>query len=292
MCFAFIGIFFGLKNSVNIVSVIPLLGTFAMVALRLIPYLNLIAGDAVAIARYMPDTKIVYNLLCQPIEGRKDGEKTSRDFEKEIAFHKVSFRHEGMIDPLLKDLSFNIQKGKMTAIVGPSGSGKTTIVNLLLRLYEPHEGQIFIDGTDVWDLTAESYLSKVGYVSQETFIFNGTIGENICFGRANYSKEEVIQAAKLANAHEFISGTEHGYGTKVGDAGMKLSGGQRQRLAIARAMLRAPQILILDEATSSLDNISEKIIQEAINNISQNTTVLIIAHRLSTVQHADKIIVL
>ena len=193
---------------------------------------------------------------------------------------------------LLKGITFSIKKREVTAIVGPSGAGKSTIVNLLLRLYEVNKGRIAIDRVDLREMTAESYLSKIGYVSQETFIFNGTIGDNIRFGLDHVSPEEIIEAAKVANAHEFILSSEKKYETVVGDAGIKLSGGQRQRIAIARAMLRKPEIIILDEATSSLDNISERAVQEAIYKISQHTTVLIIAHRLSTIQKADKIIVL
>ncbi|MCA9399277.1 MAG: ATP-binding cassette domain-containing protein, partial [Candidatus Omnitrophica bacterium] len=189
-------------------------------------------------------------------------------------------------------VSFSLEKGKTLAIVGPSGSGKSTIISLLFRLYDIREGNISIDGYDIKTLKTESFLSNFGYVGQETFIFNGTIAENIQFGLEGCSQENVIEAAKLANAHEFILETENGYQTIVGDAGMKLSGGQRQRIAIARAMLRKPQILILDEATSSLDNISEKAVQEAINQVSRFTTTLIVAHRLSTVQKADKILVL
>jgi ABC-type multidrug transport system fused ATPase/permease subunit len=161
-----------------------------------------------------------------------------------------------------------------------------------LRLYEPRQGTIAIDGTAIPEFTLPSYLNAIGYVSQETFIFNGTIRENIVFGNEATTDAEVEAAARLANAHDFILATEQGYATVVGDAGVKLSGGQRQRIAIARAILRKPQIFIFDEATSSLDQVSERMVQDAINKISRHTTVLIIAHRLSTVQNADKIIVL
>jgi len=197
-----------------------------------------------------------------------------------------------MREYLLKDISFEIEKKKMTAVVGPSGSGKTTIVNLLLKLYSINKGRITIDETDIFDYSNESYLKKIGYVSQETFIFNDTIRENIRFGMENCSEESIIEAAKLAHAHDFIINMPGGYDTVVGDAGMKLSGGQRQRIAIARAMVKKPEILVLDEATSSLDNIAEKKVQEAINQVSQHTTVLVIAHRLSTIKNADKIVVL
>ncbi|MBI4309257.1 MAG: ATP-binding cassette domain-containing protein, partial [Candidatus Omnitrophica bacterium] len=173
-----------------------------------------------------------------------------------------------------------------------SGSGKTTVINLLLKLYRPDKGSIKIDGENISEFDNKTYLSRIGYVSQETFIFNTSIKENIRFGMEDCAGPMIEEAAKLANAHDFIMDTPHGYDTVVGDSGIKLSGGQRQRVAIARAMLRKPEIIVFDEATSSLDNISEKKIQKAINNISKHATVMVIAHRLSTVQNADKIIIL
>ena len=292
LAFGVIGIVLNVKQSGNIVNLIPLLGTFGMVALRLIPYVNLVGNDIVAIARFMPDTKIVYDTLNTNMNELSVGTKMLPDFKNEIRFNQVWFKHKGVEESLLKGISFSIPKRKMTAIVGPSGSGKSTIVNLLLRLYETQKGAITIDGIDIRELKIDSYLDKIGYVSQETFIFNGTIADNIRFGLQKASDNDIIQAAKLANAHDFILAAEHGYDAIVGDAGVKLSGGQRQRIAIARAMLRKPQIMVLDEATSSLDNISERVVQEAIENISHHTTVLVIAHRLTTVQKADQIIVL
>ncbi len=197
-----------------------------------------------------------------------------------------------MQECLLKGVTFAIMKKKITAIVGLSGAGKTTLVNLLLKLYQPTTGEIKIDGVNVFDYTNKSYLNKIGYVSQETFILNDTINANIRFGMEECDDDMVIEAAKLANANEFIINMENAYDTVVGDSGMKLSGGQRQRIAIARAVLRKPEILVLDEATSSLDNIAENNVQKAINQISRNTTVVVIAHRLSTIQNADKIVVL
>jgi ATP-binding cassette, subfamily B, bacterial len=289
---ALAGIAFSFQGSGNILPMVPLLGTFVAVASRLLPYLNLVGNDLVNISRFIPDTKIVYNILTEEINEIKDGIDNLDCFNREIVFDDVRFQYDGMDEDLLKGVSFNIEKNKMTAIVGASGSGKSTIVSLLLRLYEVQKGKITIDGLNIINLTSESYLRKIGYVSQETFIFNGTIEDNIRFGLDDCSEKEIVEAAKLANAHDFIVKAEHSYKTIVGDAGIKLSGGQRQRVAIARAMLRRPQIMVLDEATSALDNISEKAVQEAINNIARNTTVVIIAHRLSTVQDADKIIVL
>ncbi len=292
ICVGGAGIFLFSRFHGDILPLLPALGTFVGVASRLFPYINLIGSDIVAIARYMPDTKIVYSTLEEKTRVLSQGKISLTEFKDEIKFNKVWFRYDGQEEWLLEDLSLRIPQNKVTAIVGSSGSGKSTIVALLLKLYEVHKGAITIDGINLSEISPESYLIKIGYVSQETFIFNGTIAENIRFGDSKGTRDDIVEAAKLANAHEFISRTEDGYETTVGDAGMKLSGGQRQRLAIARAILRKPQILILDEATSSLDTVSERLVQEAINKISRKTTTLIIAHRLSTVLHADRIIVL
>lgn len=287
-----VGVIFSLKLPFDILRLIPVLGTFVAVASRLMPYLNLVGNDVVNIARFIPDSKIVYDILTAMLGSGQDGNKPLESFEKEIRFNEVCFKYEGMEEDLLKKISFSVQKNKITAIVGPSGSGKTTIVNLLLRFYEPSQGVILIDGRNIQEFVLESYLKKIGYVSQENFAFNGTIEENIRFGDSQYTREQIQEAAKLAQAHNFIMQTEKGYQTIVGDAGLKLSGGQRQRIAIARVILRHPKIIIFDEATSSLDSISEKLVRQAINQITQFMTIIIIAHRLSTVQTADKIIVL
>ncbi len=293
MIFAILGIVVSIGQHSNILPFLPLLATFSTVASRLFPYMNLVGGDIVSIARFTPDVRIVYDLLNEPVSVQSfwNGKKELKEFARDVVFNNVWFKHEAAEEFLLKDLNLRIEKRKITAIVGPSGSGKTTIINLLLRLYEVGKGAIAIDGENIKEISRESYLGKIGYVSQESFVFNGTIRENIEFGtRATF--DEIVEASKLANAHEFISASENGYDTIVGDSGMKISGGQRQRLAIARAMLRKPQILILDEATSSLDNVSERAVQEAINRVAAHTTILIVAHRLSTIQNADKIIVL
>lgn len=276
----------------EVIFFLPAMGTFVAAASRLVPYINLIGSDILTFAHYMPDCKVVYDVLNEPMRHYREGTKTLDAFRERITFERVSFHYEGMTENVLDNLSFSIPKNQVTAIVGASGEGKSTIVSLLLGLYRPNEGSIKMDGIDICELTDASYLSKIGFVSQETFLFNGSIRDNICFGDDRFSEHDIREAAQLASAHDFILATEHGYDSIVGDAGVKLSGGQRQRIAIARAILRKPEILILDEATSSLDNISERAIQEAINTIAKKTTVLIIAHRMSTVQNADKIIVL
>lgn len=219
----------------------------------------------------------------------EDGIKI-KTFEKGISFKNVSFKYEEEL--ILKNISFDLQKGKTIALVGMSGGGKSTIADLVPRFYDPFGGQITIDGVDLKDCTLNSVRKKMGIVTQESILFNDTILSNIAFGIENPPQEEVIKAAKIANAHEFIMTTPKGYQTVIGEDGSKLSGGQRQRLSIARAVMKNPDILILDEATSALDSHSEKQVQEAITNLMSHRTSLVIAHRLSTIQHADEILVI
>ncbi len=211
-------------------------------------------------------------------------------FTEQIEFSHVSFGYGGK--PVLQDISFTIEKGKTVALVGPSGGGKSTLADLLPRFYDPTGGAIYIDGHDIREYTMESVRDKIGVVTQESILFNDTIFNNIAFNKTDATEEEVIAAAKIANAHEFIINAENGYQTVIGDRGGKLSGGQRQRLSIARAILKNPPILILDEATSALDTESEKLVQEALTNLMRIRTSVVIAHRLSTIQHADEILVL
>ena len=188
-------------------------------------------------------------------------------------------------------INIKLEKGKVLAIVGMSGAGKTTFVSLLPRFYDPDKGAILIDAKDIRDFTVESLRGHIGIVSQETILFNDTVRNNIAFGKPDARLDNVIKAAKAANAHDFIMKMPKNYETVIGDRGIKLSGGEKQRLAIARALFKDPPILILDEATSQLDTESEKLVQEAINRLMANRTVFVIAHRLSTVEHADKIAV-
>ncbi len=289
---AVVGIILSLGPTESLIAAIPVYGTFIIVASRLFPSTQNIGTGFMVIVQRMKNMEIVYDLCVANHKEVQEGTKELNRFSDAITFENVWFRHDPSGDDLLKGLSFSIKKKQVTAIVGESGSGKTTIVNLLLKLYQPTKGEIKIDGVNIFDYTNNSYLGRIGYVSQETFLFNDTIRENIVFGMDDCTDSMVIEAAKQANAHEFIKDMKNGYDTVVGDSGIKISGGQRQRIAIARAMLRKPEILLLDEATSSLDNIAEKNVQEAINIVSKNTTVLVIAHRLSTIQNADKIVVL
>ena len=210
-------------------------------------------------------------------------------FNKSVEFKKVHFQYEEQ--EVLSDINLVIEKGKSIALVGHSGGGKSTLADLLPRFYDVTKGEILVDGIDVRNVTLSDLRALIGVVTQESVLFNDSVLNNICFG-GNYSKEAVIEAAKIANAHEFIMQLPQGYETVIGDKGDKLSGGQRQRLCIARAVLKNPAILILDEATSALDTASEKLVQEALQKVMSNRTSLIIAHRLSTIQHVDEIIVL
>lgn len=208
-----------------------------------------------------------------------------------LRYENVSFSYNG-VEQVLRDISFEVHRGEIVAVVGPSGAGKSTLFDLLPRFYDPQQGRITIDGTDIRELSLSSLRGLLGIVTQETFLFNDTIRNNIAYGLSDVSAERLMEAAKAANAHDFITQFERGYDTVVGNRGVMLSGGQRQRLAIARALLKNPQILIFDEATSALDTESEILVQQAIDNLMANRTTLVIAHRLSTIKNADRILVL
>jgi subfamily B ATP-binding cassette protein MsbA len=212
-------------------------------------------------------------------------------FTREIRFDSVSFAYVAG-EPVLRDVTFAVAPGEVVAIVGPSGAGKSTLVDLIPRFYTPTAGRVLLDGVDTREIELGSLRGLMGIVTQETILFNDTVRSNIAYGMEACPQEELERAARVANAHEFIARLPHGYDTVIGDRGVQLSGGQRQRLAIARALLRDPQILIFDEATSALDTESERLVQEAIDRLLQGRTTFVIAHRLSTIQHADKILVI
>ena len=214
-----------------------------------------------------------------------------KDAKGNLKFDHVSFGYE-KDKPVLRDFTLDVPPGKKVALVGPSGSGKSTIASLLMRFYDVSSGGIFIDGINLKDISMGSLRDNVGIVLQDSFLFSGTIEENIRYGQENATHEEVVAAAKMANAHDFIMELSKGYRSPVGENGVMLSGGQKQRIAIARAILKNPSVLVLDEATSALDTMSEAVVQEALDKLMENRTTVIIAHRLSTVRNADLICVL
>ena len=267
---------------------------FVIVFSRIIPpaqavisaYYNLQKGSAAA--------HRIFEVLDEK-EGITERENAiqKNEFEHSIEYRNVSFAYQSdNKEYVLKNINLTIEKGKTIAVVGPSGAGKTTLVDLLPRFYDCTSGEILIDGIAIKDMNINSLRELSGIVSQESIIFNDSILHNIAFGKRNINKEKIIEAAKIANADEFINQLPNGYYTTIGDRGLSLSGGQRQRISIARAILKNPPILILDEATSALDTESEYYVQEALERVMQNRTSIIIAHRLSTIQHADEIIVM
>ena len=216
--------------------------------------------------------------------------KQLKSFEENIEFRHVRFAYEDAV--ILDDINLVVGKGKTIALVGSSGAGKSTLADLVPRFHDVTGGEVLIDGMNIKDFALQSVRNQMSIVTQEPILFNDTIANNIKLGKPDATEEEIINAAKVANAHQFIINKENGYDTNIGDRGSKLSGGERQRLTIARAVLKNPPVLILDEATSSLDTESERLVQDAINNMMQNRTSIVIAHRLSTIRHADEIIVL
>jgi subfamily B ATP-binding cassette protein MsbA len=219
------------------------------------------------------------------------GARVLDGFETRIVFDRVSFRYPEQEEPVVRDISFDVHRGELVALVGMSGAGKSTLMDLLPRFYDVTSGAITIDGHDVRQVTVASLRGLMGIVTQDTFLFHDTVGYNIGYGRPDAKREDIERAARLAQAHDFIAALPQGYATPVGERGVKLSGGQRQRLAIARAFLKDPPILILDEATSDLDAESEFLVQQALSDLMRGRTVLVIAHRLATVKNADRVLV-
>ncbi|MBU2585743.1 MAG: ATP-binding cassette domain-containing protein, partial [Bacteroidetes bacterium] len=218
--------------------------------------------------------------------------KTFLEFKNKIIFDNVSFYYERNHLEILSNVNFEVNRGEVVALVGPSGAGKTTLVDLIPRFYDVTDGSILIDGIDIREYELKSLRNHIGIVTQDSILFNETIKNNICYGFENPNENEIIEAAKAANAHEFITKFPRGYDTIIGERGLKISGGQRQRLSIARALLKNPPIMIFDEATSALDSESEILVQEAIERMMKNRTTFVIAHRLSTVRKANKIVVI
>lgn len=264
---------------------------YIVVFSQIIPPAKTFAQGFYSIQKGLASAERIFEILdAEEVIEEKPDAKSIGNFEKEILFSKVSFAYNS--EPVLKNIDLKVEKGKLIALVGESGGGKSTMVDLLPRFYDVTHGKLLIDGYDIRDLKIDELRGLMGIVSQESILFNDTVFNNIAFGDISVTEEDVINAAKVANAHEFILNLEKGYQSNIGDRGQTLSGGQRQRLSIARAVLANPPILILDEATSSLDTESEKLVQEALSNVMRDRTSVVIAHRLSTIQHADEIIVL
>jgi ATP-binding cassette subfamily B protein len=235
----------------------------------------------------------VLGLLYQPRAVTERDDATDLEaMNGRVEYDSVSFAYEGESEPALSDVSFEAESGELIGLVGPTGAGKSTVIELLLRFYDINDGTISIDGHDVRDVTLESLRSGIGYIGQEPYLFNGTIRENIAYSEPDADDADVEEAARRAGAHEFIRDLPDAYETHVGERGVKLSGGQRQRISIARAVLDDPAVLILDEATSHVDNETEALIQNRLEDLVADRTTFAIAHRLSTVRHADQILVL
>lgn len=274
----------GIITFADFVTYMLFIGTFISPIKRLINFMEQLQSGMTGFKRFT-------ELMDQKPEPENGNAISLSGVEGHIVFDNVSFTY-GDGKEVLKNINLDIPSGKTIALVGPSGGGKTTICHLVPHFYPLDTGSITIDGINIKDIKYESLRSNIGIVQQDVFLFHGTIKENIAYGDLNASDEEIIEAAKKANIHEFVMSLEEGYETNIGERGVKLSGGQKQRLSIARVFLKNPKILILDEATSALDNTTEVLIQEALNALSKNRTTLVVAHRLSTIKNADEIIVI
>lgn len=264
---------------------------FMTLVMTLLPPLKQLSQAPTTAQQSLAAAERLFEVLDEPTEDVLDrGTRIVETFDRSVEFEDVSFAYD--IEPVLTDISFGAPKGSIVALVGPSGAGKSTLVDLIPRFYDPTEGRILIDGVDTRDISLRSLRSLTGIVSQDTVLFNDTVRNNVAYASEGFSQEQIERAARAANAHDFIMALPQQYDTVLGERGTRLSGGQRQRLAIARALLVDPPILILDEATSALDTESERLVQEAVDRLLAGRTVFVIAHRLSTITHANVILVL
>jgi subfamily B ATP-binding cassette protein MsbA len=265
---------------------------FLTLVLRLLQPLKQLSAMRTTAQSSLASAERLFEILDSPAEFQRDrGTRDRASFDRDIRFEKVSFAYDG--NPVLSNIDLEVRKGEVVALVGPSGAGKSTLVDLIPRFYEPASGRILLDGVDTREIKLPALRALTGIVSQETVLFNDTARNNIAYGMPDkYTQAQIEAAARAGNAHDFIMELPNGYDTVLGERGTRLSGGQRQRLAIARALLSDPPILILDEATSALDTESERLVQEAVDRLLQGRTVFVIAHRLSTISHADQIIFL
>lgn len=284
-------IFLKTSHPANAAAYVPIIGVFGMGILKLLPCIRNAGRNRLSIWGLLSDAEAVHGVLTVDLVDNWPGKKEFTNFKDSINFADITFSYDGQ-KKILENATFTFQKNRVSAVIGTSGAGKTTIINMLLGLFRQDSGRILIDGVDLREYRLDSWFNKVAIITQDPFVFHSTVAENISFGDERYTRADIEAAAKIANAHGFITQMLDGYDTVVGEKGMKLSGGQQQRIAIARAIIRKPQILIMDEATSHLDSVSESAVQASMNEISKICTLIIIAHRLSTVKNADRILVL
>jgi subfamily B ATP-binding cassette protein MsbA len=281
-------IFANSPDGLSAVLLIYLLALF-----RMLPFVGQINSIRTALANSSASVEVIHDFLRRDNKPfMSKGTIPYQPVKSAIQFNQITFAYPGHDTPVIQDVTLTLPKGKTLALVGSSGSGKSTLINILARFYEPAKGDVYIDDVNLNQLQLETFRKRIGLVSQDTFLFNDTVWNNIAYARPEASDDEIIQATKRANAYGFIEQLPQGWQTQIGDRGVMLSGGQRQRLAIARALVQDPDILLLDEATSALDTVSERLVQEALDDLSQNRTTLVVAHRLSTIRNADQIAVL
>ena len=285
-----VGLYYGFNSPDQLIKILPVLAVYALALVRIVPSFANAAQLRIQIASFLPSLKLYEDFMNEKTVYRKDGQKLFTSFRQEIRFVDVSFAY-GTDPKVLEGIDLVIPKNKTVTIVGSSGSGKSTLIDLLLGVYAVSDGKILIDGVDLNEYKVSTWRERIGVVAQNAFIFNASAKENIAFD-STIDMERVISAAQAAGAHDFIHRLKNGYDTELGDRGFAVSGGERQRIAIARALYRNPEIIIFDEATSALDNRTEKMITETILALSKNKTIIILAHRLSTIENADIIYVL
>jgi ABC-type multidrug transport system fused ATPase/permease subunit len=283
-------VYIQMASRIDMKEALPILGFFIVAGQKLFKHISFIISQRMKVASALPSLKMIHSLIFK-IESKEIVYKGDvfEKLESDVVVKSIIFSYGNRSEPVLFNFNMRIMKNKMTAIVGTSGSGKSTIADLLMRLLTPQSGRIECNGKDIQEFSLESWRGKIGYVSQDPYLFNMTLRENILLGKPDAREEEIVSAARRANIHDFITSLPEGYDTIVGDRGVKLSGGQRQRVVIARAIISDPEIFIFDEATSALDREAEEVIQQSIENLASKKTILVIAHRLSTIEKADMV---